>query len=99
MREGYISDADDMLHDIEEMDRRDKGILTDAKRDTIISVAGILGYTAADDEGVASLAGAYQLSTEDVKRALTEPRQPRSVQERAMVRFTAVVMGDDKAAL
>lgn len=71
---GFISGEEDMLHDFDEIDRRNAGILTDVKRGTIIRAAKILGYSAKDEEGVASLASSYGLSVEDVKRALTEPR-------------------------
>lgn len=71
---GFISGEEDMLHDFDEIDRRNAGVLTEVKRDTIIRAAKVLGYTATDEKGVASLASSYALSIEDVKRALTEPR-------------------------
>ena len=73
VREGFISGEEDMLHDLEEMDRRDAGILTRVKRHTVIHNAGILGYSVDNEEGVASIAEMYALSVDDVKRALTEP--------------------------
>lgn len=73
VREGFISGEEDMLHDLEEIDRRDAGILTLVKRDSITLAAKLLGYTADNYENVASLADMYALSVDDVKRALTEP--------------------------
>jgi hypothetical protein len=71
---GSISDADDMLHDFEEIDRRNAGILTDAKRATIIRAAKLLGYSVDNERGMSSLAVSYAVSIEDVMRALTEPK-------------------------
>jgi hypothetical protein len=77
-RPGWISGEEDMLHDIEEMDRRDAGVLTDVKRDVINLAAKILGYTASDEKGVASLSSMYGLSVEDVKRALGDRKPEKS---------------------
>lgn len=44
-RPGFISDAEDMMHDLEEIDRRDAGVLTDVKRATIRRAAKRLGYS------------------------------------------------------
>lgn len=94
MRKGWISGKEDMLHDVEEMDRRDAGILTDVKRFAITNVAEVLEYSASNEENLASLAEMYVVSVEDVKRALTEPLPQRMRQDSAMTRFGSVVQGN-----
>lgn len=57
-----------MLHEMEEMDRRDEGILTRVKRDSIISYVK-LGDEFADPE---FLAKNFSVSIEDVQRVIRE---------------------------
>jgi hypothetical protein len=95
MREGSISGKEDMFHDIEEMDRRNAGILTAVKRIAIINVAEVLEYSASNEENLVSLAEMYAVSVEDVKQALTEPLPQRTQQDRAMTRFSSVTQGND----
>jgi hypothetical protein len=91
---GYITDADDMLHDIEEMDRKNKGILTDVKRFGIIRAANRMGIKVTDEEGVQRLSRMYALSVENIKRAFIEPLPSGSIQDHAMARFSAVVLNN-----
>jgi hypothetical protein len=73
-RPGFISGEEDMLHDLEEYDRRNAGVLTPEKRDALVSVAEQFGYSASDEDGVSELSSMYDVNVEDVKRVLTEAR-------------------------
>ncbi|MBY3158334.1 hypothetical protein HFO56_39230 [Rhizobium laguerreae] len=72
MPNGYISGAEDILFDIEERDRLDAGILTSVKRDSINMMREFKGFGINDEEKVVWLAKNYQLSCEDVRRALAD---------------------------
>jgi len=67
-RDGYISGADDMLNDFDETDRRDDGVLTASKIDSIkqsLSYGGIFADPA-------YLAGNFCVSIEDVNLVIAE---------------------------
>ena len=68
----YISDAEDMLFDIEERDRLDAGILTNVKRDSINMMREFEEMSIADEERVVWIAKNYLLSCDDVRRALLD---------------------------
>ncbi|TLX16694.1 hypothetical protein [Rhizobium sp. MHM7A] len=65
---GFISDAEDILHDIEEIDRRNEGILTPAK------IASIKRYVKRGGELASPewLAINFKVSVEDVNRVIDE---------------------------
>jgi hypothetical protein len=73
-RPGFISGEEDMLHDLEEIDRRDAGVLTPDKRDALVNAVEQFGYSASDENDVSELSSMYDLNVEDVKRVLTEAR-------------------------
>ena len=65
-RPGFVSDTDDMLYDIDEIDRKNEGILTEAKVDSIRQFARLGGVTA----NVEYLARNFSVSVEDVERVV-----------------------------
>jgi hypothetical protein len=67
-RPGYISGEEDMLHDMDAIDRQNEGIMTPMK---IASIKRFLklGGTLADP---ARLAANFKVSIEDVKRVIGE---------------------------
>lgn len=67
-RPGFISDADDMMHDMDEMDRRDEGILTTVKRSSIKRFLKRGGAIAEPE----FLAENFKVSLEDVHRVIRE---------------------------
>jgi len=67
-RPGFISDAEDMLHDFDEIDRLNEGKLTPGKIDSIKRAARY-GGTMASPEW---LAKNYGVPVEDVIRLLAE---------------------------
>jgi hypothetical protein len=67
----YISDAEDILFDIEEMDRRDAGILTNVKRDSINRMRKFMNSFDHEDR-VIHLAKNFRLSCDDVRKALAD---------------------------
>jgi hypothetical protein len=68
----YISDAEDMMFDIEEQDRLDAGILTNVKRDSINMMLRFRAISIDDEEQVIWLAKNYRLTCGDVRRALVD---------------------------
>lgn len=68
----YISDAEDILFDIEEQDRLDAGILTNVKRDSINMMREFKEISITDEERVIWIAKNYLLSCDDVRRALVD---------------------------
>jgi hypothetical protein len=69
-RPGFISDAEDMLHDFDEIDRMDEGVLTQYKIDSINMFLDFDG----DDVNPEFFTRNFTVSLEDVERVISEHR-------------------------
>jgi hypothetical protein len=96
-RPGFISGEEDMLHDLEEIDRRDAGVLTSDKRHLILDAAEVLGYSASDEEGVSELSSMYDVKVEDVRQVLSEARvkETTPVQSVSNAETATKALGED----
>jgi hypothetical protein len=77
-RPGYVSAEEDMMHDFDEYDRRNAGVMTPVKQDTVVRVATRMGYSENDDEKMALLARMYGVPTDDAKRAIAAARSAKA---------------------
>ncbi|MCS4088479.1 hypothetical protein [Rhizobium sp. BK176] len=89
-RPGFISGEEDMMHDFDEYDRRNAGVMTPEKRYAIVRAAERQGYSESDDE-MSLLSSLYDVPVEDAKRVVAEARSEKTapVQPKAYTPVTA----------
>jgi len=71
MKQGYVSDADDMLHDREEREPKDATRISDLNRSTIRRMRNVHACS------VAWIARQLKLSEDEVESELKDDNQPR----------------------
>jgi hypothetical protein len=79
-RPGFISGEEDMMHDFDELDRRNAGVITRVKRHTVVRAAEMMGYSESNDEEMTLLSEMYDVPIADAKRAVAEARSAKTTQ-------------------